>query len=150
MGISGNSKGKKGGKRNKKTKPVVKTRKELRKEKRKQKKTNRAEHYQNKNQSPGKYVLNPNPEKPVQKSTESQSAGGKLDHDREKKKQDIDKKRRIRLEKQMEKNRKIHLKEANIEEDKIIKRLEKDLKLNKRKSKSIPKSFQTDGLNCIL
>ena len=35
-------------------------------------------------------------------------------------------------------------------EDRVIKRLEKQLKLNKRKSKSVPKSFASDGLDCIL
>ncbi|OAD57045.1 Nucleolar MIF4G domain-containing protein 1 [Eufriesea mexicana] len=42
------------------------------------------------------------------------------------------------------------LKEANLKEDKVIKKLEKQLKLNKRKKKTIPKSFVTDGLDCIL
>lgn len=42
------------------------------------------------------------------------------------------------------------LKEANLKEDKEIKKLEKKLKLNKRKKKTIPKSFITDGLDCIL
>lgn len=32
----------------------------------------------------------------------------------------------------------------------MIKQLEKQLKLNKRKSKSVPKSFASDGLDCIL
>lgn len=42
------------------------------------------------------------------------------------------------------------LKWANAEEDKMIKQLEKRLKLNKRKSKFVPKSFVEDGLDCIL
>lgn len=150
MGIFGDSKGKKNSKRNRKSKPVVKTRKELRKDKRKQKKTNRAEYYQKKNQSPGKYVLNPDKDKPESKQTLGPGRDNKIDHDPEKRKQDREKKKQLKLEKEMEKNRKAHLKEANIAEDKIIKQLEKNLKLNKRKSKSIPKSFATDGLNYLL
>lgn len=42
------------------------------------------------------------------------------------------------------------LKEANLKEDKIIKKLEKQLKLNKRKRKVIPKSFVADGLDGII
>ncbi|XP_017757352.1 PREDICTED: nucleolar MIF4G domain-containing protein 1 [Eufriesea mexicana] len=42
------------------------------------------------------------------------------------------------------------LKEANLKEDKVIKKLEKQLKLNKRKKKTIPKSFVTDGLDYLL
>nr|CAD7571701.1 unnamed protein product [Timema californicum] len=42
------------------------------------------------------------------------------------------------------------MKEANEEEDKIIKKLEKQLKLNKRKSKTVPKSFALDGLDYLL
>ncbi|KOC65903.1 Nucleolar MIF4G domain-containing protein 1 [Habropoda laboriosa] len=42
------------------------------------------------------------------------------------------------------------LRHANSKEDKIIKRLEKQLKLNKRKRKTIPKSFVADGLDYLL
>ncbi|XP_012270111.1 nucleolar MIF4G domain-containing protein 1 [Orussus abietinus] len=55
-----------------------------------------------------------------------------------------------RLKKQMEQRRKIQLKKANETEDKIIKHLEKQLKLNKRKSKTTPKSFTSDGLDYLL
>lgn len=151
MGIFGDSKGRKGGKKNRKSKPVVKTRKELRKDKRKQKKNNRAEYYLKKNQ-PGKYALNPDQGKQTEKETKPvpPSKNKKVNRDPEKRKHDLEVKKQLRLEKEMEKNRKVQLKEANIAEDKIIKQLEKNLKLNKRKSKSIPKSFETDGLNCIL
>jgi len=40
--------------------------------------------------------------------------------------------------------------EANKVEDRAIKQLEKQLKLNKRKRKSLPLSFKNDGLDCIL
>lgn len=55
---------------------------------------------------------------------------------------------KLELKKKNQKNR--LLKTANLEEDKIIKKLEKQLKLNKRKKKTIPKSFAADGLDCIL
>ena len=36
------------------------------------------------------------------------------------------------------------------EDDHMIKQMEKNLKLNKRKSKNLPQSFVNDGLDCIL
>lgn len=59
-----------------------------------------------------------------------------------------EKKEQERLQKQMQKQRADQLKRANYEEDKAIKRLEKQLKLNKRKTKSLPKTFAADGLDC--
>jgi nucleolar MIF4G domain-containing protein 1 len=35
-------------------------------------------------------------------------------------------------------------------EEKTVKQLEKQLHLNKRKSKTLPQSFMDDGLDCIL
>lgn len=55
-----------------------------------------------------------------------------------------------KLQKQMKKQRAKQLKQANLEEDRNIKMLEKQLKLNKRKTKSVSKSFASDGLDCIL
>nr|CAD7392721.1 unnamed protein product [Timema cristinae] len=64
---------------------------------------------------------------------------------------------KIRKDKQEERRKKQYnkirikqMKEANVEEDKIIKKLEKQLKLNKRKSKTVPKSFALDGLDYLL
>ncbi|CAG2057790.1 unnamed protein product [Timema podura] len=64
---------------------------------------------------------------------------------------------KIRKDKQEERRKKQYnkirikqMKEANEEEDKIIKKLEKQLKLNKRKSKTVPKSFALDGLDYLL
>lgn len=53
-----------------------------------------------------------------------------------------------KLEKEMVKKRNKQLFEANKEEDRIIKQLEKHLGLKKRKSKALPKSFAEDGLDC--
>lgn len=54
----------------------------------------------------------------------------------------------IKLQKQFEKSRREQMKQANEEEDKEIKRLSKQLKLDKRKT--VGKSFVDDGLDCIL
>ena len=55
---------------------------------------------------------------------------------------------KLELKKKKQKNQ--LLKTANLEEDRIIKKLEKQLKLNKRKKKTIPKSFAADGLDYLL
>ncbi|KAI7814901.1 nucleolar MIF4G domain-containing protein 1 [Triplophysa rosa] len=56
-----------------------------------------------------------------------------------------------RKKSKLEEGRKRALKEANIEEDKEIKRLEKRLGFNKRKKKNtLPQSFTNDGLDYIL
>ncbi|XP_014208046.1 nucleolar MIF4G domain-containing protein 1 [Copidosoma floridanum] len=48
------------------------------------------------------------------------------------------------------KSRKLYLEEENSKEDRLIKNLEKKLRLNKKSSKSVPKSFMCDGLDYIL
>lgn len=136
----------------KKAKSIQKTRKQLRKEKRQQKKISRAEYYQRKklkNQS-GKT------------SEVSMTDGDKSMKIREKgdieqilltktqKQQKPKNTQEKKMQKNAKKQRMVHLKQANLEEDKTIKHLEKQLKLNKRKTKSIPKSFVSDGLDCIL
>lgn len=54
----------------------------------------------------------------------------------------------MKLQKQFVKSRREQMIQANEDEDKEIKRLEKHLKLNKRKT--VGKSFVDDGLDCIL
>lgn len=61
-----------------------------------------------------------------------------------------DSKEQKKLAKQMIKQRNNQLLEANKEEDHIIRQLEKQLGLKKRKSKTLPKSFFDEGLNCML
>ena len=39
---------------------------------------------------------------------------------------------------------------ANLYDDKVIKEMERKLKLNKRKKDTLPKAFMDDGLDCIL
>ncbi|XP_066584151.1 nucleolar MIF4G domain-containing protein 1 homolog [Prorops nasuta] len=135
-------------KNKKNPKPKQKTRKELRKEKRKQKKVNRAQFYKKKLESPGKYVLNPNLKNSI--SGKDQVGIKKPTQDAIIKPDEKTIKKEKKLAKQMEKNKKLHMKECIKEEDKVIKRLEKQLKLNKRKSKSTPKSFIEDGLDYVL
>jgi len=141
-----------------KSKLAIKTRKQLRKEKRVQKKINKAEYYQKKK-------TKNQPEKSVEKSNQSST----INHDKSIKKKEKGEekdvkdvlsikaeKRKIKdmkQEKQKTENAKKEriqqLKQVNLEENKMIKQLEKRLKLNKRKSKSIPKSFVSDGLDCM-
>ncbi|XP_026825307.1 nucleolar MIF4G domain-containing protein 1 homolog isoform X1 [Ooceraea biroi] len=138
-----------------KTKPAEKTRKQLRKEKRVQKKLNKAAYYEKKKSTN-------QPEKSFKKSEQSAIGndksikGGKIDVKDElstkaekRKIKDIENKEK-RAEKNVKKQRVQQLQQANKEEDKMIKQLEKRLKLNKRKSKSIPQSFVADGLDYIL
>jgi len=61
-----------------------------------------------------------------------------------------ERKQKEKLQKDMAKQRRAQLLAANKEEDREIKRLEKLLKLDKRKKKTIPKSFYADNLGCIL
>lgn len=116
-----------------KSKPAEKTRKILRKEKRQQKKINRAAYFSQKR--------NKKQEQNAIEETASTKA-----QKRPRSKDTIEK----RMGKNVKKQRMEQLKRANVEEDRMIKQLEKRLKLNKRKSKSTPKSFVSDGLDCIL
>ncbi|KAK0090494.1 hypothetical protein PV325_013400 [Microctonus aethiopoides] len=135
-------------KTNKHKKKVVaeKSRKILRKEKRQKKKINRAQYYASKNDTPGKFVLNRDNSNPKKDSPKKL-----IDHESKLKiKLEQKKEREKRLEIQREKHRKAQLAEDNEKEDRVIKQLEKQLKLNKRKSKSTPKSFAADGLDYLL
>lgn len=127
----------------KRSKPIEKTRKQLRKEKRQEKKARKALSYQNKKKVPGRFVLNPdrlkeNPTKLQVDLNESPQSNKK-----QKNKEKLKKQKRKR-------DTKSSLIVENENEDKTIKQLEKRLKLNKRKSNTIPKSFVDDGLDYIL
>lgn len=134
-----------------KTKQAEKTRKQLRKEKRLQKKINKAAYYLKKK---SKNQPNKSFEKLDQLSATSDNKsridGGKQVKAGPTKAQNRKRTREERAEKNAKKQRMQQLKQANLQEDKMIKQLEKRLKLNKRKSKSVPKSFVSDGLDCIL
>lgn len=58
--------------------------------------------------------------------------------------------KRENIEKEQKQQRVKQLRIANKLEDKNIKKIEKQLRLNKRKSKSLPKSFVDDGLDFLL
>ncbi|KAL6264325.1 hypothetical protein P5V15_004434 [Pogonomyrmex californicus] len=142
--------------KNNKSKPMQKTRKQLRKEKRQQKKINKAAYYQKnrpKNQSEkvseishklskidDDKLMEVKGKSNIKQTSSTKAQKRQLSKDTKEKK----------MQKNIKKQRMIQLKQANMEEDKMIKQLEKRLKLNKRKSKSIPKSFVSDGLDYIL
>ncbi|XP_029178156.1 nucleolar MIF4G domain-containing protein 1 [Nylanderia fulva] len=116
-----------------KNKPAEKTRKVLRKEKRQQKKINKAAYFSKKrNQKQEQNEIKEAPSTKAQKRPRSD--------DTKEKRQEINAK----------KQKMDQLKRANVDEDRMIKQLEKRLKLNKRKSKSTPKSFVSDGLDYLL
>lgn len=151
-----------------------KSRKELRKEKRKLKKAKKKSHYTGQSlQSPSE---DPAPNTPAAKEEKThkpalKTTGNLKDAAQKQQKANKDSvntkdnkeettKRKVHFSedppKQRERSglsgsRKRALLEANIEEDKEIKRLEKRLGLNKRKNKkSLPQSFTSDGLDYIL
>lgn len=139
-----------------KVRPTEKTRKQLRKEKRQQKKINRAAYYQKKRSKSGAISFNQKGKK--EEGVDNCSRLLKTDTlTRDKRKINVEQnqqkikcKKEEQAGKRMKKQRMQQLKQATLEEDKTIKQLEKRLKLNKRKSKSTPKSFVSDGLDCIL
>lgn len=140
-----------------KVRPTEKTRKQLRKEKRQQKKINRAAYYQKKRSKSGAISFNQKGKKEegVDNCGRLLKTNNTLTRDKRKinvehNQQKIKCKKEEKAEKRMKKQRMQQLKQATLEEDKTIKQLEKRLKLNKRKSKSTPKSFVSDGLDCIL
>lgn len=149
-----------------------KSRKELRKEKRKLKKSKMKSHYM------GQSLLKPSEEEeePAQNEENAQKPAAKpignlknaaqrqqeTNKDKINMKDGVEEttKRKVhfsehlpkqRTKSSLHESRKRALLEANIEEDKEIKKLEKRLGLNKRKNKkSLPQSFANDGLDYIL
>jgi hypothetical protein len=127
---------------------VQKSRKELRKEQRKLKKAKRNEFFERK-KNKSKKIVAENAEHVAQINRNADMFACKR---REKKilRKYNERERIQKLQVDMKNQRIKQLKKANQEEDKIIKKLEKQLKLSKRKLNSVPKSFTTDGLDCIL
>lgn len=141
----------------KKIRPIEKTRKQLRKEKRQQKKINRAAYYQKQRSKNGDVLFNQKKKKEETFDTSNQALKTNDTMTKNYKKVDVEqmqiqqkRKKEDKAEKRMKKRKTKQLKLDNLEEDKIIKHLEKQLKLNKRKSKSISKSFVSDGLDYLL
>ena len=121
--------------------PKSKTRREIRKEKRKNRKKKRI--MEDSPCEQFRKVLPDNKRKSFNEADESTS-------DKQLKQREKDQKTFKKLKVEMRKQRKRQLREANEEEDKIIRDLEKKLKLKRRKSTSLPKSFISEGLDCIL
>ncbi|XP_011868347.1 PREDICTED: nucleolar MIF4G domain-containing protein 1 [Vollenhovia emeryi] len=137
--------------KNKKAKSIQKTRKQLRKEKRQQKKISRAEYYQRRSRNDsektmGKSRTEANESLKIKESDDVEQAPVTKVQKRPR----PEGRKEERMQKSAKKQRMVQLKQANLEEDKTIKQLEKRLKLNKRKTKSIPKSFVSDGLDYLL
>ncbi|KAG5325895.1 NOM1 protein, partial [Pseudoatta argentina] len=130
-----------------KSKSIQKTRKQLRKEKRQQKKISRAMFYQkkkSKNQSDQILEISRIDNDKFMKIKEKINTKQVLSTQKRQKPKEE------RMQKNVKKQKITQLKQANLDEDKAIKQLEKQLKLNKRKSKSVPKSFISDGLDYLL
>lgn len=148
----------------------AKTRRELRKEDRKRKKTEKVKSYLDrlqrfkakKNKNKNTNIKNQEVNNEVSRIFEKKKPGEsdfslKIDKSRHERtltdisKDNMKTKRDQKaLENKMKEQRKKSLLEANREEDKIISNLEKQLKLNRRKSKTMPASFVSSGLDCIL
>nr|XP_057915916.1 nucleolar MIF4G domain-containing protein 1 [Doryrhamphus excisus] len=128
-----------------------KSRKQLRKEKRKLKKARMKSHYEGKKTvslpggdgQPSGTVVHKQP--PPKKATNKKDTGSNAT-EAEKPKMSSSKKPN-----KLQETRKKALLEANEQEDREIKKLERYLKLNKRKNKkNLPQSFVADGLDYIL
>ncbi|KAM3957925.1 LOW QUALITY PROTEIN: nucleolar MIF4G domain-containing protein 1 homolog [Aphomia sociella] len=133
---------------------LVNSRKAMRKQKRQEKKIHRQEHYLKKRKipdkstyEPGKFVKRPAEDQEsnqqVKKKKQTPSVQDIISKQIQKEKNDAE-----RLKSQMDKQRKQMLLHANEEEDKMIKKLEKQLGLNKTKNKN--NRFADDGLDYLL
>lgn len=133
----------------------VKTRKQIRKEQRQLKKIKRNEYYLNKNKpkqetNEAQNIDVKSPSKKVQKTPANNfsSLNRSTAVEKQMKERHRETIRMKKLQKDMKLERVRQLEGANEDEDKTIRRLEKKLKLNRRKSKSLPKSFVAEGLDC--
>lgn len=124
---------------------VEKSRKQVRKELRKQKKIDKAIYFRKKGELRDACAGIDEPE-----DTVTVVGANKDDNSIRKEKKPTEETRLPKLELKKKNQKNQLLKTANLEEDKIIKKLEKQLKLNKRKKKTIPKSFAADGLDYLL
>ncbi|XP_071856134.1 nucleolar MIF4G domain-containing protein 1 [Bombus fervidus] len=122
-----------------------KSRKQMRKELRQQKKINRSVYLKNRNElRTTRGYVNDN------KTNHSELVDKTIQEGYKECTKEIKKRKLEELEHKKKNKKHKLLNEANLKEDKEIKKLEKRLKLNKRKNKTIPKSFVTDGLDYLL
>ncbi|XP_026756096.2 nucleolar MIF4G domain-containing protein 1 homolog [Galleria mellonella] len=130
------------------------SRKAIRKQKRQVKKLHRQEHYLKKktfqekpSYEPGKFVKRPADDQQlpqeIKKKKQKPSIQDVITKEIQKEKNET-----LRLKEEMDKQRKKMLLQANEEEDKVIKKLEKQLGLNKSKNKN--NRFADDGLDYLL
>ncbi|XP_020791356.1 nucleolar MIF4G domain-containing protein 1 [Boleophthalmus pectinirostris] len=137
-----------------------KSRKELRKEKRKLKKAKMKSHYEGKKDLTPPQVVGQNPvhKKNIPKKKKSNKVNRDLS-DTTSSKVSVNKlessksssTKKAKKTTKLQETRKQALLEANEQEDREIKKLERSLGLNKRKNKkSLPQSFVADGLDYIL
>ncbi|CAK1587274.1 unnamed protein product [Parnassius mnemosyne] len=134
----------------------VNTRKAIRKEKRQQKKLHRREHYEKKKSNqdgpkyePGRFVKRPaNMPKADVETNKKKKKNLPLSQDILNKERQKDVNITQKLKSEMDEQRRKILLRANEEEDKIIKKLEKQLGLNKSKNKI--NHFSEDGLDYLL
>ena len=137
------------------------SRKEIRKNLRKMKKQKKHEYLTTRKQA--RQVDTPNVKSGKKQNIKSTVEEENFSHDEDhealqdakkakptKKKEPVVKKKNENAEKERQKQRVKQLRVANKLEDKNIKKMEKQLRLNKRKSKSMPKSFVNDGLDYLL
>ncbi|KAL4714846.1 hypothetical protein ACJJTC_012518, partial [Scirpophaga incertulas] len=135
--------------------PVIRNRKVLRKQKRLQKKIKRQEHYtKNKNPEenikfvPGSFVKRPVESPVLHNEDKKKKKNLPTPQDLLNKERQKDMKEAEKLKSQMDERRKQMFLKANEEEDKVIKKLEKQLGLNKCKNKK--NYFTDDGLDYLL
>ena len=153
MGKNQNKSNKKGNKSQSNTKakfPVIKSRKDKRKQDRVLKKQNKLQFYEKKYHREKLKESNISDiENDGNKNANVQKLMSEKELVENRKRKKIESEEKLKNAK-----RKKELQRANIEEDKNIKRLEKQLKLNKRKGKDkeirLPNSFAEEGLDYIL
>ncbi|XP_011313367.1 nucleolar MIF4G domain-containing protein 1 isoform X2 [Fopius arisanus] len=126
-----------------KKRAIQTTRKEKRREKRQEKKLHRAQYHSQKKPIPGQFVRSPG----LVTKHICQLEPLKYNQDNVRA---INDQERKRVEQLKAKKRKNQLLRDNEHEDRLIHQMEKKLKLNKRKSKTTPKSFTVDGLDYLL
>ncbi|XP_012152210.1 nucleolar MIF4G domain-containing protein 1 [Megachile rotundata] len=127
---------------------IDKSRKQVRKELRKQKKVNKAIYFQKKNKTLVSY--SDEHEKGIKVFDDKNIYDSDNGNTDEIQRKSVQKKKSKKVEFKKQSRRSEALKRANLKEDKEIKKLEKQLKLNKRKKNTIPKSFALDGLDYLL
>lgn len=127
---------------------IHKSRKELRKEQRRLKKAKRNEFFQRKKSNLKRNTIgNTDHEQQICNSVDVLVS---KEQEKQIRRKYSERERNQKLQMDMKNQRIKQLKKANQQEDRVIKKLEKQLKLHKRKLKSVPKSFTADGLDCIL